>query len=183
MFVATKLRSRISRRAAAAVGITVVLGVGALAVRGPAPAPPPVAPQAASPVTVLVFVSGAVVHPGLLRLSADARIADVVSAAGGLVAGADPARLPNLAGRVHDGLQVVVPFATGPSQHVVRVDINAASMAELAAVPGMVPGLAQAIVLHRTRWGAYLSVSELRTDLELDAATYAAISPWLRALG
>ena len=63
-----------------------------------------------APPTVLVFVSGAVAHPGLYELSPDARVADAIAAAGGVTTLADPGHLPNMAQRVNDGRQINVPF-------------------------------------------------------------------------
>ncbi len=60
--------------------------------------------------TLLVFVSGAVAHPGLYELATGARIADAIADAGGILPTADPGRLPNLSGLVHDGHQVNVPL-------------------------------------------------------------------------
>ncbi len=133
----------------------------------------------------LMFVSGAVVHPGLYRLSQAARVADAIAAAGGMTSAADPGKLPNLAARVQDARQINVPFLkpSGSSgSATVRLDVNSASMEELAAVPGMPAGLAQAIVDYRSTWGSVASLTELRDALEVDKATYAAISPWLRAI-
>jgi competence protein ComEA len=53
--------------------------------------------------TLLVFVSGAVTHPGLYELATGARIADAIAAAGGILPAADPGKLPNLAALLHDG--------------------------------------------------------------------------------
>ncbi len=42
-----------------------------------------------------------------------------------------------------------------------RVDVNQASVAELATLPGIGPLRARAIVLHRVRHGAFVSRDEL----------------------
>lgn len=135
----------------------------------------------------LIFVSGAVVHPGLYRVSASARIADALAAAGGMTDQADPGRLPNLSARVHDGRQVNVPFArssgssrSGTRATTPRLDINSASAEELAALPGMPIGLPEAIVDYRTHVGPFASVSELRTGLGVDSATASALGKMLR---
>jgi competence protein ComEA len=146
--------------------------------------PTPLAPAAdpPAPAGVLVFVSGAVEHPGLYQLSPDARVSDAIAAAGGISATADPGRLPDLASRVHDGRQVNIPFARGGNATAARLDVNAATPDELDAVPGMPPGLAQAIVDYRDTWGPFASLSQLRTDLGVDSATVSALTHYLRAV-
>lgn len=152
-----------------------------------APKPPP-APQlvaqadAPATSTVLVFVSGAVAHPGLYELSPDARIADAIAAAGGVTPQADPGKLPNLASRVHDGRQVNVPFRRSTGSSVVKLDINTAAADELAAIPGMPPGLADAIVQYRDTWGPFQTLTELKTDLGVDAATVTGLRQYLRVV-
>ncbi|MFN8421937.1 MAG: SLBB domain-containing protein [Anaerolineae bacterium] len=67
------------------------------------PAPTPTA------VRLAVHVTGAVLHPAVVRLPAGARVADAVAAVGGLAADASPAL--NLAALLSDGDQVDVPRA------------------------------------------------------------------------
>ena len=107
-------------------------GVGWLAVhqaaaRAPVPVGETVNPPA--PPTVLVFVSGAVAHPGLYELSPDARVADALGAAGGITSLADPGHLPDMAGRVHDGRQINVPFLKSGTT-AAKLDINTAAADE-----------------------------------------------------
>jgi competence protein ComEA len=173
--------------AAAVGGLALLLAVAGVLVRsagtGPAAAPAGAALgqplQAPAPSTVLVHVSGAVAHPGLYRLSATARAADAIAAAGGMTAAADPGRLPNLAAPVHDGRQVNVPLrrdaGAGGGLRAGRLDLNTAGVDELRALPGMPAGLPEAIVEARSLWGPFLSVSDLRTLLDVDAATVAAL--------
>ena len=142
----------------------------------------PLAPavDAGAPSLALVFVSGAVVHPGLYRLSPNARIADAIAAAGGLTADADQGRLPDLAATIHEGKQVNVPFRKATARlAATRLDINTATLDELAAIPTMPYGLAEAIVDYRTQFGAIRSMSELRTMLGLDGPTVTGLRPYL----
>ncbi|MGY1723386.1 helix-hairpin-helix domain-containing protein [Blastococcus sp. SYSU DS0533] len=146
----------------------------------PAAAPAPVAsaPSSAAPggqsvgeaagtsSPVVVAVVGQVARPGLVTLPAGARVADAVEAAGGLLPGADPAAV-NLAAPLSDGQQIAVgvPGAAAggppPAAPGGRVHLNTAGVAELDALPGIGPVLAQRIVEHRTRNGAFTSVEEL----------------------
>jgi competence protein ComEA len=144
--------------------------------------PPPTGAAASSPSmgevagrsdTVVVSVVGQVARPGLVTLPSGARVADAISAAGGILPAADPASV-NLAAVVADGdqLSVGVPApaapgagpaapAPGPGAGGGLVDLNTAGVAELDALPGIGPVLAQRIVDHRTRQGPFGSVDEL----------------------
>lgn len=139
------------------------------------------APGAAA--TVLVFVSGAVARPGLYELAVGARIADAIADAGGLLSTADPGKLPDMAGLVHDGHQVNVPFAKGAGAAAsLKVDANSASVDELEQIPGLTADIAQAIVSTRAQWGPFANLSDLRTALGLDTATAALIGKHLQFL-
>jgi competence protein ComEA len=134
-----------------------------------------------APPMVLVFVSGAVAHPGLYELSPDARIADAIAAAGGVTTLADPGHLPNMAQRVNDGRQVNVPFVkTGTT--TAKLDINTAAEGELGSVPGMPPGLAAEIVAYREEWGPFTSMTQLHVDLGVDSATVTGLDHYLRVV-
>jgi competence protein ComEA len=147
----------------------------------PAPVPPPgrsaaagspsvpsVGEAAETSATVVVSVVGSVARPGLVTLPSGARVAAAVEAAGGLLAEADPASV-NLAALVVDGQQIVVgapgvEAATGEADVGTPpggpLNLNTASVAELDALPGVGPVLAQRIVDHRKQ-GPYTSVDEL----------------------
>src|SRR5258708_23457044 len=148
-----------------------------------APVPLGVALDPPEPPQALVFVSGAVAQPGLYRLSAGRRLADAIAAAGGITADADPGRLPNLSARIHDGHQVNVPFLKGRGGSTAvrgaKLDLNAATVDELRAVPGMPAGLPEAIVDARGLLGPFKSVSDLRALLDVDAQTLSALRPFL----
>ncbi len=117
-----------------------------------------------------VHVSGAVQSPGLVVVSAGARVADAIAAAGGALPEADLASL-NLAAPVRDGDQIGVPWrGTGGSEPANpggapiqdgRVRINVAGAAELEALPGVGPVLASRIVAHRDAYGPFAVVEDL----------------------
>ncbi len=169
---------------AIAGALTLASAAGWVAVhQGATPAPVPVGETVdpPAPPTVLVFVSGAVEHPGLYELSPDARVADALAAAGGITTLADPGHLPNMAERVHDGRQINVPFLkTGTT--AAKLDINTAAVDELDAVPGMPPGLAAAIVAYRDEWGPFTTMSQLHGDLGVDPATVTGLEHYLRVV-
>ena len=145
--------------------------VGGAPAASSAPSTPPVGTVAEATATVVVSVVGQVAAPGLVTLPPGSRVADAVAAAGGLLPGADAASV-NLAAPVADGEQVTVGLpvaapaggaaaggAPGPAGG--PVDLNRAGVADLDALPGIGPVLAQRIVDHRDRQGPFRSVEEL----------------------
>jgi competence protein ComEA len=129
--------------------------------------------EAAQERTVIVYVSGAVRNPGIYTLLATLRVSDAIVAAGGLTEEADPDCLPNLAAHLKDAKQIAVPL-TGhcAKSKKAKLDINLATRAQLLAVPGMDPALADAIIKYRQDFGSFLALTELKSGLGLDAATY-----------
>jgi competence protein ComEA len=123
--------------------------------------------------TVIVYVSGAVRHPGLYTLNATLRVSDAIVDAGGLTEAADPDCLPNLAAHVNDAKQVAVPFEGGCSKSKKsKLDINGATWEQLLMVPGMDAQLADAIIQYREEFGGFVALTELKSGMGLDAATY-----------
>jgi competence protein ComEA len=135
------------------------------------------APSTAVPGTdvAVVYVVGAVEHPGIQRLPGTARVGDAVDAAGGPAADADLAQM-NLAAPVSDGDRVYVPrqgddplppsgpngdVAAGAAAPPAVVHINSASAQDLDALPGVGPSLANAIVEYRRQHGRFTSVDGL----------------------
>ena len=137
---------------------------------------------------VVVSVVGQVVSPGLVTLPAGSRVADALAAAGGLLPEADPASI-NAAALLADGQQVAVgvPGAAGAGTAGGTaaaggagsgpVDLNTATTADLDALPGIGPVLAQRILDHRAAQGPFGSVEELDDVTGIGPALYAEISP------
>jgi competence protein ComEA len=117
---------------------------------------------------IKVYVSGAVSQPGVYTLRPGDRLDEAVRAAGGPSSDADLLAI-NLATRLHDEQQVIVPtrqpgVATGtratPSPATL-LDINTASAQALDALPGIGPELAAAIVRYRDEHGPFPNVESL----------------------
>lgn len=152
------------------VGAALALAVaGALWFRAPASAPAAPPPAGVAPIAVraelTVHVSGAVARPGLVALSAGARVADAIAAAGGTLRTAELANL-NLAAPVRDGEQITVAVAAATGGAPVeagdgKVRINSASAAALEALPGVGPVLAARIAAHREQHGPFAVVEDL----------------------
>lgn len=124
-------------------------------------------PSTAAPTPLLVHVSGAVRHPGLVALPAGARVIDAVTAAGGPTGSADQGAI-NLAARVADGQQVVVPkrgaapagSAAAPAASA-PVSLSTATAEQLETLPRIGPALAARILAYRDAHGGFSSVDEL----------------------
>ena len=117
--------------------------------------------RASRPTGALVHVAGAVRRPGLVRVPEGARVAAAVRRAGGAGPKADLNAI-NLAARVDDGQQVVVP-AIGPAGEGAgtRLSLGSATVEELDGVDGIGPTLAERIVEQRTESGGFGSLGEL----------------------
>jgi competence protein ComEA len=152
--------------------------------------PPTSASPTSAPAAVLVVsVVGQVVSPGLVTLPAGSRVADALAAVGGLLPEADPASV-NAAALLTDGQQVAVGVpgaaggtgtgagtAAGGGAGSGPVDLNSATAADLDALPGIGPVLAQRILDHREEQGPFGRVEELDDVSGIGPALYAEISP------
>jgi competence protein ComEA len=124
------------------------------------------------PSRVVVHVAGAVRRPGVYRLAARSRVVDAVRRAGGARRRADLSAL-NLAAKLEDGRQVVVPLrapaeaaaAVGATATdaapAAPVDLNTATAEQLDQLDGIGPGMAGRILDYRKEHGGFGSIEEL----------------------
>ncbi|MGC4854522.1 helix-hairpin-helix domain-containing protein [Micromonospora sp. DT4] len=171
-------------RALAVVALVVVLAAAGWAWRS-RPHAEPVAPPAteATPVAegqgsasasgeLVVAVAGKVRRPGLVRVPAGARLADALREAGGPLPGVDVTLL-NPARKVTDGELIVVGVTPPPAPGAAAaptaagapgglVNLNTATLAQLDALPGVGPVLAQRILAYRDQHGGFTAVGDLR---------------------
>ena len=161
----------------AALAVLSLAGIAGLWLGAPSTEPPPVAIARNEPAevhassaakSITVHVAGAVQSPGLVTLQEGDRVAHAVAAAGGGLSAADLSAL-NLAAPVADGDQITVPIrgkgavpgATTSKFDDGLVDINHASAADLEALPGVGPVLAQRIFEYREQHGSFATVEDL----------------------
>ncbi len=128
-------------------------------------APAPIAiPLSPSPSAAVVYITGAVRHPGVYRLRDACRLYAAIQAAGGLTDDADRRTL-NLARRVHDEEMVVVPSrtasATPQAGPPAPLDVNLAGVPELTAA-GLSPAQATAMVAWRGEHGPIHDAQDLK---------------------
>jgi competence protein ComEA len=127
------------------------------------------------PATVaLVHVAGAVRTPGVYRLRDGERVQDAVRRAGGPRAGADLNAI-NLAAKVADGQQVVVPRRGAAGAAAVSgagagepgappqapVSLNTATAEQLDTLDGVGPATARKILEYRRQHGGFRSIDDL----------------------
>ena len=182
-------RSTIAIWAVAAV-LAVLAGVRLFGGGEPGPAPVSIdgaasAPGASQPrraaagesgAELYVHVAGAVRRPGLMRVPADARVATALERAGGPTNRAD-LTLVNLAARLQDGQQIVVPVrgAAGAgsaepgtaaggggagSPPGMQLHLSTATVEQLDELDGIGPTLAERIIEYRDERG-FRSLDEL----------------------
>lgn len=155
---------------------------------------------------IVVYITGAVAHPGLLILPVDARLDDALKEAV-LTAEADKDSL-NPAQKLKDGQKIVVPTkptiadpnlignsaspaeATGGSSSGAvnssasspkspKVNINTAGVNELDTIPGVGPAIAQRIIDFRTENGMFNDPEEIQNVSGIGPKTYAKMESYI----
>lgn len=124
--------------------------------------------RALSKENVYVYICGEVISPGVYEVAADGRIWDVLLAAGGFTEEASPESV-NLAERVKDGMQIIVPSLSEAQERKREeefkasglVNLNTASLEELCSIPGIGESRARAILEYREKQGGFSSTEEI----------------------
>lgn len=129
---------------------------------------------------LVVDVTGAVARPGVYRLPAGSRVDDAVKRAGGATGRAELEAV-NLAARLADGQQIVVPergaggAAAGPGDEEGPISLGTATVEELDTIDGIGPVTAEDIVEFRDQHGGLSSVDQLDQISGIGPATMDAL--------
>lgn len=145
------------------------------------------------PTELQVYVSGAVVNPGVYTMAPGDRVTDAVAAAGGATSDAQLSAI-NMALRVQDEGQYHVPSVgetppvssaplAGQSQPRTGdsglLDLNTALAAELEDLPGIGEILAAAIIDYRETNGGFQSIQEITEVPRIGPATFEKIREFI----
>jgi competence protein ComEA len=185
---------------AAYVALAVVIGLlGARYVRsagGVHAGPVPGATTTARPDAVqfspggrgaVVHVAGAVRRPGVYSLGPGARVQDAVRRAGGPRRSADVDAV-NLAAKVADGQQIVVPTKAPAAVGAITapapgeapsapVSLGSATLEQLQTLDGVGPATAEKILAYRSEHGGFRSVDDLANVPGIGPKKLAAMKP------
>jgi len=103
-----------------------------------------------------VYISGAIIRPGIYPLREDDTLQDILQAAGGVKSNADP-----------DRIEIHVPVA-GELEQLQKVNINRAEVWLLEALPEIGKTRAQTIVDYREKNGPFKSIDDLTKVAGID---------------
>jgi competence protein ComEA len=130
----------------------------------------------------MVYVSGAVMQPGVYQLAPGSRVKDALEAAGGPASKAELEWL-NLAAHLEDGDQIWVPqTGENPASSPARsptgepgwklVNLNTATVELLEELPGIGPVTAEKILVYREEHGPFQSIEEIQNVSGIGPATF-----------
>jgi competence protein ComEA len=135
------------------------------------PPPPTETPEPTpTPGPLVVYITGAVNHPGVVTVEPGSRIEDAVNAAGGLANDANIQAI-NLAGPLADGQHIHI--YTDGEEAVMLVDgadpissglvnINTATKDELIVLPGIGSVTAENIIKYREENGLFETIEDIQ---------------------
>jgi len=185
------------------IALAAALAVGAIFFslsRGnaqPSPQPtftPIFTPAPVIPTTIVVDVSGKVLHPGIYTLPQGARAADAIKAAGKQLRGVSLTDI-NLAQVLSDGQQIIVGApqivassskgrkAVATSKAKITsgtININTATVAQYQQLPGIGAVMAARILTYRTSHGPFATIDDLGKVSGMGKSKFANLKSFIR---
>jgi len=185
------------------IALAAALAVGAIFFslsRGnaqPSPQPtftPVFTPAPVIPTTIVVDVSGKVLHPGIYTLPQGARAADAIKAAGKQLRGVSLTDI-NLAQVLSDGQQIIVgaPQIVASSSKGRKagatskakitsgtININTATVAQYQQLPGIGAVMAARILTYRTAHGLFATIDDLGEVSGMGKSKFANLKSFIR---
>lgn len=138
---------------------------------------------------IYIDVTGRVKAPGVYQLPEGSRVIDAVTVAGGFKRGFDAAHI-NLARKLIDGEQVAIKskkfqaitpptsrkgIFSGSTGFNGMVSINSGTKAQFDSLPGIGPVLAQRIIDHRSKNGAFATIESIQDVSGIGASIFAQV--------
>ncbi len=135
-----------------------------------------------APTEIAVYITGAVVNPGVYSATSEQRLDDVLTLAGGPTGDADLARI-NLAARLTDAAHYKIPSVNDAEPDTpapdaeqmagseplptanpcaVPININTAAAECLETLPGIGTVRAESIVAHREQMGPFVAAEDIK---------------------
>ncbi|MEI8132301.1 MAG: helix-hairpin-helix domain-containing protein [Leptolinea sp.] len=138
---------------------------------------------------IIVYVTGAVVNPGVLHLAPQSRVQDSITEAGGPLETAALDQI-NLAAPIVDGQKIYVPIkgelivqqqsekTTTPTETTI-IHLNTATAKDLDLLPGIGEERAAAIIIEREKRGRFQSIEDLLTVSGISKNLFLQIQPFI----
>lgn len=108
-----------------------------------------------------IHIKGEVASPGYYELEYGNRIKDAVTVSGGFTDNADSNAI-NLAEKLKDGEEIIIPSSAVEGQKGTLVNLNTADLFTLCSLDGVGETTAAQIINYRAKHGKFKSVSELK---------------------
>ncbi len=134
---------------------------------------------------IYVDVKGAVLKPGVYKVSEGTRLFEVIEKAGGLRHNAYVEHL-NLAKQLHDQALVSVPFFSTDNnqpmyddQNSSMISLSRASKEQLTTLPNIGPATADNIIAYREEHGPFETIEAILEVRGIGEATLETIKPFI----
>ncbi|QRN83783.1 helix-hairpin-helix domain-containing protein [Chloroflexota bacterium] len=146
-----------------------------------------------TPEPILVQIGGAVHSPGVYSLNADARLEDLIVAAGNLTSDADLDRI-NVTMKLQDGEYYYLPavnedipetaanapgYIASDNGFSYPLNLNTATQEELESLPGIGPSKAEDILIYREQHGPFATLDDLVNVSGIGDATVESLRDYL----